>query len=125
MTNDKAPAQPRMGRVAAASAIGTVIEFYDFTIFGTAAALVFSKVFFPSLGSAAATAVALATFGVAFVIRPFGAILFGHFGDRFGRKNTLVTTLLLMGLATVGIGLLPTAEDIGAWAAILLVLLRC
>jgi len=114
-----------MKRVAVASTVGTVIEFYDFTIFGTAAALVFSKVFFPSLGSAAATAVALATFGVAFVIRPFGAILFGHFGDRFGRKNTLVTTLLLMGLATVGIGLLPTAHDIGAWAAILLVLLRC
>ena len=125
MINDKAPAQPRMGRIAAASAIGTVIEFYDFTIFGTAAALVFSKVFFPALGTAAATAVALATFGVAFVIRPFGAILFGHFGDRIGRKNTLIATLLLMGFATVGIGLLPSAQDIGPLAAVLLVLLRC
>ncbi|MFZ6648594.1 MFS transporter [Undibacterium sp. TJN25] len=111
-------------RVAVASTIGTVIEFYDFTIFGTAAALVFSKVFFPSLGAAAGTAVALATFGVAFVIRPFGAIFFGHFGDRIGRKNTLVITLLLMGLATVGIGLLPTAQTIGAWAPVLLVALR-
>jgi metabolite-proton symporter len=114
----------QMARIATAATIGTVIEFYDFTIFGTAAALVFSKVFFPSLGNAAATAVALATFGVAFVIRPFGAIFFGHFGDRIGRKNTLVITLLLMGLATVGIGLLPTAQSIGPWAPVLLVTLR-
>ena len=120
-----ATSSSQMKRVAVASAIGTVIEFYDFTIFGIAAALVFNKVFFPALGGAAGTAVALATFGVAFVIRPFGAILFGHFGDRFGRKNTLVATLLLMGIATVGIGLLPTAQDIGPWAAVLLVLLRC
>src|SRR5688500_18990330 len=95
---------PRMSRVATASAVGTVIEFYDFTVFATAAALVFNKVFFPSLGPAAGTAIALATFGVAFVVRPFGAVLFGHFGDRLGRKNTLVATLVLMGLATVGIG---------------------
>src|SRR4029453_1606242 len=116
---------PRMGRGALASAIGTIVEFYDFTIFGTAVALVFSKVFFPSLGAAAATALALATFGVAFLVRPFGAVFFGHFGDRFGRKNTLVATLLLMGLATVAIGLLPSAETIGAAAPILLVVLRC
>lgn len=116
---------PRMGRIAAAGAVGTVIEFYDFTIFGTAAALVFSKVFFPSLGTAAATAVALATFGVAFVIRPFGAIFFGHFGDRIGRKKTLVITLLLMGVSTVCIGLLPSADSIGPAAPILLVFLRC
>jgi metabolite-proton symporter len=120
-----ATSSSQMKRVAVASAIGTVIEFYDFTIFGIAAALVFNKVFFPALGGAAGTAVALATFGVAFVIRPFGAILFGHFGDRLGRKNTLVATLLLMGIATVGIGLLPTAQAIGPWAAVLLVILRC
>jgi metabolite-proton symporter len=114
-----------MSRVATASAVGTVIEFYDFTVFATAAALVFNKVFFPSLGPAAGTAIALATFGVAFVVRPFGAVLFGHFGDRLGRKNTLVATLVLMGLATVGIGVLPTAGAIGPAAAILLVVLRC
>lgn len=117
--------RPRMGRIAVAGAVGTVIEFYDFTIFGTAAVLVFNEVFFPSLGAAAAIAVALATFGVAFIVRPFGAVLFGHFGDRLGRKNTLVATLLLMGLATVGIGLLPTAGAIGPLAAVLLVALRC
>src|SRR4030095_11717782 len=116
---------PRMGRVALASAIGTIVEFSDFTIFGTAVALVFSKVFFPSLGAAAATALALATFGVAFVVRAFGGVFFGHFGDRFGRKNTLVATLLLMGLATVAIGLLPSAEDLGAWGGMLLVLFGC
>lgn len=115
----------RLGRVATASAVGTAIEFYDFTVFGTSAALVFNKIFFPSLGSGAGTAVALATFGVAFVVRPFGAVLFGHFGDRLGRKNTLVATLLLMGLATVGIGLLPSAVVAGPAAAILLVILRC
>jgi len=125
MMNERDAAQPRMGRIVAASAVGTIIEFYDFTIFGTAAALVFSKVFFPALGTAAGTLVALATFGVAFVIRPFGAILFGHFGDRVGRKNTLIATLLLMGFATVGIGLLPSAQDVGPMAAVLLVALRC
>lgn len=115
---------PPMRRVAMASMIGTTIEFYDFTVFATAAALVFSQVFFPALGDSAGLAVSLATFGVAFVARPFGAILFGHFGDRIGRKNTLVWTLMLMGTATLCIGLLPTAESIGPLAAILLVFLR-
>lgn len=113
-----------MRRVAIASLMGTTIEFYDFFIFGTAAALVFSKVFFPGLGTAAGTAASFATFGVAFIARPFGAVLFGHFGDRIGRKRTLVTTLLMMGLATVMIGLLPTAATIGAAAPILLITLR-
>ncbi|MDQ4118666.1 MAG: MFS transporter, partial [Actinomycetota bacterium] len=113
-----------MRRIALASMTGTVIEFYDFFIYGTAAALVFNKIFFPGLGTAAGTAAALATFGVAFVARPFGSILFGHFGDRLGRKGTLVTTLMTMGLATLAIGLMPTAATIGAAAPILLVLLR-
>lgn len=113
-----------MNKVAIASATGTIIEFYDFAIFGTASALVFSAVFFPSLGQAAGVALALATFGVAFVARPFGSILFGHFGDRIGRKTTLVTTLLVMGGSTVAVGLLPTADTIGVAAPIILVILR-
>jgi len=119
-------AQPpvRMRRIAIAAATGTTIEFYDFFIYGTAAALVFGKLFFPALGPAAATTAAFATAGVAFIARPFGAILFGHFGDRIGRKGTLIATLLLMGLATVAIGLMPTAATIGVWAPILLIVLR-
>jgi MFS family permease len=117
-------ATPPMRRIAIASMTGTVIEFYDFFIYGTAAALVFNKVFFPQLGAAAGTALALATFGVAFVARPFGSVLFGHFGDKLGRKRTLVTTLLLMGFATLAIGLLPTTGTIGVAAPILLVVLR-
>lgn len=112
-------------RVAVASAVGTVIEFYEFSVYATAAALVFSQTFFPSLGTLQGSVVAFATFGVAFVIRPLGAVLFGHFGDRLGRKNTLVWTLTIMGCATVAIGLLPSAATIGVAAPILLVLLRC
>ncbi|MER7455110.1 MFS transporter [Nocardia beijingensis] len=113
-----------MRRLAWASLLGTTIEFYDFLVYGTAAALVFNKTFFPALGTAAATTLSFATLGVAFVMRPLGAILFGHFGDRIGRKKTLVSTLLLMGLSTVAVGLLPTTEQIGVAAPILLVLLR-
>ena len=113
-----------MSRIATASLVGTTIEFYDFLIYGTAAALVFGPLFFPSLGAGAATVASIATFGVAFVVRPLGAILFGHYGDRLGRKKTLVTTLLLMGGSTFAIGLMPTAESIGAAAPLLLVALR-
>lgn len=111
-------------RVAIASCAGTTIEFYDFFIYGTAAALVFPKVFFPALGSTAGTVAAFATFAVAFIARPVGAVAFGHFGDRIGRKRTLISTLLLMGVATVLIGLLPGAATIGVAAPILLVVLR-
>ncbi|UVS76855.1 MFS transporter [Actinokineospora sp. UTMC 2448] len=113
-----------MRRVALASCAGTTIEFYDFFIYGTAAALVFPKVFFPALGEAAGTVASFATFAVAFGARPLGAVLFGHFGDRLGRKRTLISTLLLMGIATVLIGCLPSAASIGVAAPILLVALR-
>jgi metabolite-proton symporter len=111
-------------RVAFASCAGTTIEWYDFYIYGTAAALVFPKVFFPALGPAAGTVASFGTFAVAFFARPVGAVLFGHYGDRIGRKRTLIATLLLMGFATVLIGLLPGAATIGAAAPIALVLLR-
>ncbi len=114
----------KMRKVALASCMGTVIEFYDFGIYGTAAALVFAHAFFPALGNYAGTIVAFATLGIAFVARPLGAILFGHFGDRLGRKRTLIATMSTMGVATVLIGLLPTAAAIGTLAPILLVLLR-
>jgi len=113
-----------MRRVALASCTGTTIEFYDFFIYGTAAALVFPTVFFPALGTAAGTVASFATFAVAFIARPLGAAIFGHFGDRIGRKNTLITTLLLMGVATVAIGLVPPAATIGVAAPIILILLR-
>ncbi|WP_029539003.1 MULTISPECIES: MFS transporter [unclassified Rhodococcus (in: high G+C Gram-positive bacteria)] len=113
-----------MARIAAASLVGTTIEFYDFLIYGTAAALVFGPLFFPSLGPGAATVAAIATFGIAFVVRPLGAIVFGHYGDRLGRKRTLVTSLVVMGGSTFAIGLVPTADAIGVAAPLMLVFLR-
>lgn len=113
-----------IARVAGASLVGTTIEFFDFFIFGTAAALVFNKLFFPDLSPLIGTLASFATFGVAFVARPLGALIFGHFGDRIGRKQMLVTSLLLMGVGTVLIGLLPTYEQVGILAPVLLVLCR-
>jgi MFS family permease len=114
----------KMRRIAFASFVGTLVEFFDFSIYGTAAALVFPKVFFPALGPAAGTVASFAVFGVAFVARPFGSILFGHFGDRLGRKRTLIATMLTMGIATVLVGAMPTTDQIGVAAPILIVLLR-
>ncbi|MBC3191103.1 MHS family MFS transporter [Pseudonocardia sp. C8] len=114
--------QPR--RAAAASVIGTTIEYYDFFIYATAAAIVFKKVFFPALGGLAGTLVALSTFAVGFVVRPLGGVVFGHLGDRMGRKPVLVLTLVLMGGATLLIGLLPDYTAIGVAAPVLLILLR-
>lgn len=111
-------------RVAFASFVGTAIEWYDFFLFGSAATLVFNKEFFPTLDPLAATLAAFATFGVAFVARPLGGIVFGHFGDRVGRKRMLFLSLLLMGGGTVAIGLLPTYAQIGVAAPLLLVLVR-
>jgi MFS family permease len=114
----------KMPKVAFASFMGTVIEFYDFNIFATASALVFATAYFPALGAQAGTIVVFATLGVAFVARPLGSIIFGHFGDRLGRKQTLITTMTLMGVSTVLIGLLPTAATVGVVAPIVLVTLR-
>jgi MHS family shikimate/dehydroshikimate transporter-like MFS transporter len=111
-------------RVIIASFIGTTIEWYDFFLYGTAAALVFNKLFFPTIDPAAGTMAAFATYAVGFFARPLGGIVFGHFGDKIGRKSMLVTTLMLMGVATVLIGLLPTYDQIGVAAPILLVTLR-
>ncbi|MGW1675884.1 MFS transporter [Saccharopolyspora sp. NPDC002376] len=104
--------------------IGSTIEWFDFYIYGTASALVFDKVFFPELDGAVGTLVAFATFWVGFLARPLGGIIFGHIGDRLGRKKTLVITLLMMGIATTLIGLLPGYAQIGVWAPILLVVIR-
>ncbi|MDR6179698.1 metabolite-proton symporter [Pseudomonas sp. SORGH_AS 211] len=111
-------------RVATASFIGTAIEFYDFYVYATAAALVIGPVFFPQGAGMAQTLSAFITFGIAFLARPLGSLLFGHFGDRIGRKSTLVASLLLMGISTTLIGLLPGYASIGVWAPILLCLLR-
>ena len=111
-------------KVALASLVGTVIEWYDFFIFGTAAALVFPALFFPEFDPLAGTLLAFSTFGIAFLARPVGGVVFGHFGDRIGRKAMLVITLSLMGVATFLIGLLPAYETIGVMAPILLVVLR-
>ncbi len=112
------------GQVLFASLIGTTIEFFDFYIYATAAVLVFPKLFFPTSDPASARLASLATFAIAFLARPFGSALFGHFGDRVGRKTTLVAALLTMGLSTVAIGALPTYETIGVAAPLLLALCR-
>jgi metabolite-proton symporter len=111
-------------RVIASSLIGTTIEWYDFFLYGSAAALVFSKLFFPSFDPLVGTLLAFATYAVGFVARPLGGIVFGHFGDRIGRKKLLMWSLVMMGLATVLIGLLPGYDSIGIWAPIGLIVLR-
>jgi metabolite-proton symporter len=114
----------QLRRVAVASAIGTTIEWYDYFIYSTAAALIFGAQFFSALSPASGTLAAFATLGVGFLARPVGGILWGHFGDRLGRKGMLVASLLLMGVATVGVGLLPTYEQVGVLAPVLLLVLR-
>jgi metabolite-proton symporter len=125
MHQHSAPAPANSARrVLFASLIGTTIEFFDFYIYATAAVLVFPTLFFPSSDANAATLQSLATFALAFFARPVGSAVFGHFGDRIGRKATLVAALLTMGLSTVAIGLLPTYAQIGVWAPVLLALCR-
>jgi len=124
VTDVNAPKLNSPGQVLLASLIGTAIEFFDFYIYATAAVLVFPRLFFPASDPTAATLASLATFAIAFFARPIGSALFGHFGDRVGRKTTLVAALLTMGLSTVAIGVLPTYASIGVAAPLLLALCR-
>ncbi|MGZ4511834.1 MAG: MFS transporter [Mycobacterium sp.] len=123
---DESAAQQRrrLRVVVAASLVGTTVEWYDFFLYATAAGLVFNKVFFPSESSLVGTLLAFATFAVGFVMRPVGGLVFGHIGDRIGRKRSLALTMLIMGIATALIGVLPTAAQIGVWAPLLLLALR-
>jgi metabolite-proton symporter len=114
----------RFGRVVGASVVGTTVEWYDFFLYGSAAALVFNKLFFPEQDAFVGTLAAFATYAVGFFARPVGAIVFGHFGDRLGRKKLLVISLMMMGGATFAIGLLPTYGTVGVLAPILLIVLR-
>ena len=118
------PGAPSLRRVVLASFIGTAIEWYDFFLYNTAAALVFDKLFFPKMAPANATLAAFATYSVGFFARPLGGVVFGHYGDRLGRKSMLVITLMMMGISTFLVGLVPTYASIGAAAPMLLVLLR-
>ena len=111
-------------RVILASLVGTTIEFYDFYIYATAAVAVFPVLFFPAKDATTELLASFATFGVAFIARPLGSVIFGHFGDKIGRKATLVGALLTMGLATFIIGLLPTYHQIGLWAPTMLTIMR-
>jgi len=119
-TYEKTP----LRRVVMASLIGTTIEWYDFFLYGSAAALIFNKLFFPSFDPFVGTLLAFATYAVGFIARPLGGIVFGHYGDKVGRKRLLMVSLIVMGVATVLIGLLPTYDRIGVWAPALLIALR-
>ncbi|MGU3292916.1 MFS transporter [Williamsia sp. M5A3_1d] len=116
--------QRRLRLVIASALLGTTIEWYDFFLYATAASLVFNKVFFPDTSSYVGTMLSLATFAVGFVVRPIGGLVFGHIGDRIGRKRTLAVTMLLMGVATALMAVLPTAAQVGVLAPVLLLLLR-
>jgi MFS family permease len=121
---DENEQRKQVRRAVIASTVGTSIEWYDFFLYGTVAALAFPKLFFPSASAYAGTLESFATFFVGFAARPVGAWIFGHFGDRIGRKSTLIVTLLLMGIATFLIGVMPTYSTLGVWAAVLLIVLR-
>lgn len=113
-----------VGRIARAAFVGTALEWYDFFLFGTASALVFNHLFFAGVGGANATLAAFATFGVGFLARPLGAIIFGHIGDKYGRRPALIISIVVIGVATGVIGLLPTYGSIGVWAPVMLTVLR-
>ncbi|MEH7525641.1 MFS transporter, partial [Bacillus sp. JJ1503] len=111
-------------KITFASFIGSLLEWYDFFLYGTAAALVFNKLFFPNIDPVIGVVASFGTFAVGFVSRPIGGIIFGHFGDKIGRKKVLITTLMIMGVGTFLIGALPTYDSIGIWAPIILITLR-
>ena len=115
---------PNLRRVIISSLLGATIEWYDFFLYGVVAGIVFNKLYFPAADPLVSTLLAYTTFAIGFVARPLGGVLFGHFGDRIGRKSVLVLTLMIMGIATFLIGLLPTYAQIGVWAPILLLLMR-
>src|SRR5437773_4969961 len=114
----------QLRRAIIASTIGTTIEWYDFFLYSTVTGLVFAKLYFPNSDPLVGTLQAFLVYAVGFVARPVGAAIFGHYGDRIGRKSTLIATLLLMGLATFAVGFVPTYEVIGIWGAVLLTILR-
>lgn len=120
----EAERRKRLRTVVAASLLGTTVEWYDFFLYATAASLVFNQLFFPDQSSFVGTLLSFATFAVGFVVRPIGGIVFGHIGDRIGRKRTLAITMVMMGVATALMGVLPTAASVGVLAPILLLLLR-
>ena len=120
VTMDATTRRKMVVRAVTASAVGTTIEWYDFFLYGVAAATVFPRMFFPGSDPFIATLLSFSTYFVGFVARPLGAAIFGHYGDRVGRKSLLILTMLMMGVATVGIGLVPSYESIGIWGAVLL-----
>ncbi|MCL6238903.1 MULTISPECIES: MFS transporter [Acinetobacter] len=122
--NTAPPAKSSHRLAGISSMVGTTIEWYDFFIYGAAAALIFNRLFFPNLDPLTGVLAAFATYAVGFIGRPLGGIVFGHFGDKIGRKSMLLVTLMLMGIPTVMIGLLPTFETIGYWATVCLIILR-
>src|ERR1700721_3012807 len=114
----------QLRKAVIASTLGTTIEWYDFFLYGTAAGLVFGKLYFPNSDPLSATLLAFGTYFIGFIGRPIGAAIFGHYGDRIGRKATLIATLLCMGIATFLVAFVPTYSSIGIWGAILLTILR-
>src|SRR6201985_1448761 len=123
-TISEADHDAQLRKAVVAATIGTTIEWYDFFLYGTAAGLVFGKLYFPNQDALTATLAAFGTYFVGFAGRPIGAAIFGHYGDRIGRKGTLVATLLCMGIATFLIAFVPTYASIGVWGAVILTILR-